>query len=335
LQSQPQDDRADLCQGGVLEVDGTTSCSPVFTYMGEEIDANFSLLPVSLNNVAVQNYVGQNGVNDFAKLNPTIFSNLGLAAVDRTTTGQPYYLSTRVSNAGMPPVACDTTPCFSTSGANITVPFMLSRKSQPPACTNPGSDGTCPDGDYTAVDFGIALLDADGAPVDAAGTSGTGTCNNGSVTACYDMDADATAGNDHALVGSTAFRYGRMNIANAFGSEQLPLPIPLTAQYWDGSSYVTNVDDDLTSLLASNIVLGTYRRKGADTWTTSVSAVSDTGAGTWQAMLAIPVGTITGTGSVDVSTGAFSYLSGNAPPSRATFGVYKGSKEFIFQRENY
>ena len=73
-------------------------------------------------------------------------------------------------------------------------------------------------------------MDADNAPVDAIGTAGNGTCNNTTVTACYDLDTDATAGNDHAKIGSTEFRYGRMKIANANGSELLPLPIDLTAQ---------------------------------------------------------------------------------------------------------
>jgi hypothetical protein len=322
LQKLPSDDRADLCQLGVLVADGVTPCSSIFTYMGEEIDAEFTLVPQSLNNLAVQNYLGQNGASDFAKLDPTVFANLNLAAVDRTTVGQPYYLTARVGNTGMPVITCASVPCFTSAGADITLPFAFSR--------NATADGA-----YTAVDYGIAPLDADGAPVDAVGTAGTGTCNNTTVAACYDLDTNATAGNDHAKIDTTSFRYGRLNVSNVFGSEQLPLPVPVNAQYWNGSSFVTNVDDNLTPLLTTNIVLGTYRRSGTDAWTTSVSALSSTGTAMWKATLAKPVGTITGRGSVDVSTNAPSYLPSNSPPSRATFGVYKGSNEFIYMREAY
>ena len=321
LQNQPSDDRADLCQGGLLVADGVTPCTSTFTYMGEEIDAHFALVPRSLNNVAVQNYVGQNGANDFAKLDPTVFANLNLAAVDRTTAGQPHYLTSRVGNTGMPVITCDSapSPCFTSSGAVITLPFVFSR-------------GAAADGAYI-TDFGIAPLDADGAPVDAVGAAGAGTCNSAAVDACYDLDTDATAGNDHAKIDTTSFRYGRLNVSNAYGSERLPLPVPINAQYWNGSSFVTNADDGLTTLLVSNIVLGTYRESGTDAWTTSVIAVAKTGTATWSATLAKPAGTITGRGSVDVSTNAPGYLPGNT--SRATFGVYKGGGEFIYMREAY
>lgn len=336
LQNQPQDDRADLCQGGVLVADGVTPCAPTFTYMGEDIDANFILVPLSLNNVAVQNYLGQNGAGDFAKLNPTIFAGLNLAGADRTTAGQPYYLSTRISNTGMPAVTCASAPCFTSAGADITLPFTLIRKTQPPVCTNPSLDTTCPDGNYTAVDVGIAPLDADGAPVDAVGTFGAGTCNNTTVASCYDLDTDATAGNDHAKVATAEFRYGRMKIANANGSELLPLPITLTAQYWNVTSYATNLADNNTVLAIANISLGNYQRKAGDTWTTTVTLPGGTTAsnGTWAATLAKLTGTITGKGSVDITTAAPAYVP-YSTAGRASFGVYKGASEFIYLRENH
>jgi len=113
LQNVAFDDRADLCQGGLLVSDGVTPCAPAFTYMGEQIDANFTLVPNSLNDVAVQNYVDSAiAANDFAKLDPSTFANLNLAAVDSVTAGGPYYLTARISNAAMPVVTCATSPCF-------------------------------------------------------------------------------------------------------------------------------------------------------------------------------------------------------------------------------
>ncbi len=324
LQTPTQNDRADLCQAGVLVADGVTPCAPTFTYMGEEIDANITLVPMSLNNVAVQNYVGQNGVNDFAKLDPSVFANLNLAAVDRTTAGQPYYLGSRVSNAGMPLITCGSAPCFTLVGtqaaAVLSVPFTLSRNATP-------------DGNYTVANFGIAPLDGDGAAVDAVGTSGAGTCNNTTVMACYDLDSDAVVGNDHAQVGITEFRYGRMKIANANGSELLPLPIALTAQYWNGTVYIPNVDDSLTTMLNSNISLSNYQ-KNLTTGATTVSPASIAFASGASAISLSAPG-VGKNGSVDLTTNVpiSNYLPSNT--ARATFGVYKGANEFIYLRENY
>jgi MSHA biogenesis protein MshQ len=60
------------------------------------------------------------------------------------------------------------------------------------------------------------------------------------------------------LFGSTRLRYGRMRIANAYGSEKLALPVSIAAQYWDGSKYVTNTLDNCTSLVRSNFTLTSH-----------------------------------------------------------------------------
>jgi hypothetical protein len=129
----------------------------------------------------------------------------------------------------------------------------------------------------------------------------------------------------------------------------LPLSINATAQYWNGTSYVTNTDDFDTVLVNTDILLANYQRKLGDTWTTSVAPLlkETPSAGIWAATLTKPSVTINGSGSVDMSipllSGATScsvvptplgcYLPSNT--SRATFGVYKGSNEFIYQREAY
>jgi MSHA biogenesis protein MshQ len=222
----------------------------------------------------------------------------------------------------MSAITCVSTPCFSLVGtqaaAVLSVPFTLSRNA-------------APDGNYTAVDFGIAPMDGDNAPVDAIGTSGSGTCNNTTVPACYDLDTDAIAVNDHAKIGSTEFRYGHMKIANANGSELLPLPIDLTAQYWNGSSYVTNVDDSLTTLLSSNILLSNYQ-KNLTAGATTVSPASIVFVGAPFTITLSKPGSGKN-GSVDLNTNAPAYLPSNT--GRATFGVYKGANEFIYLRENY
>lgn len=313
LQNVVFDERADLCQGGLLVADGVTACAPAFNYMGERIDARFTLAPLSLDDVAVHNYVDSaTAANDFAKLDPSSFANLNMAAVDRTTAGGPYYLSARVSISGLPLSSCATALCFETGSANVTVPFTLSR-------------AAAADGVFGAVEMGIAAVDSDGARVQGPGAT-PGLCNNPNATDCYDLDVDAVAGNDRALLGSTEFRFGRSRVANAYGSELIALRLAVKVEYWNGSVFVASADDDLSVL---TLTLGNYQQNlnaGETTLTPPTIA-----GGVGQAGLSKP-GT-GNNGSVDVSVTAPDYLPGNA--GRAAFGKFKGSNEFIYLREAY
>lgn len=324
LQNVAFDDRADLCQGGLLVADGVTPCASTFTYMGEEIDANFTLVPMSLNDVVVQNYVDSAiAANDFAKLDPSTFANLNLAAVDRTTAGGPYYLTARIFNAAMPVASCATALCFQSGSADVTAPFTLSRD-------------VAPDGAYGAVEVGIAPVDSDGARVEGAGAT-PGLCNNPNAADCYDLDSDATAGNDRALLAATEFRYGRMKLSNAHGSELLPLSIAVTAQYWNGTTYVTNTLDDLTSFPATLGVTGVsdsnYLKNLASGETVVITPPASVAFVNGVAGFRLSAPGAGNNGSVDMAVNAPSYLPSNT--ARATFGVYKGNQEFVYMRENY
>ncbi|HQS56903.1 MAG: hypothetical protein B7Y56_01965 [Gallionellales bacterium 35-53-114] len=318
LQNIITDNRADLCQDGVLISDGVTAC-PAFTYMDEQFDVRFTLAPQSLNDVAVDNYVDSAiAEEDFAKFDPTIFSGLNLAAVDRTTAGGPYYLTARLSNVSMPAVTCATALCFATGSADVTVPMKLSRN-------------VAPDGAYGAVDIGIAPAEADGARVEGAGAA-AGLCNNPLVADCYDLDSDATAGNDRALLTTTELRYGRMKVSNAYGSELLPLQLSATAQYYTAGGWLTSTTDNLTNLTLA----GTYNliKDASISGTTTASKTPATGlnAGKLTINLTRPTGAATGIATITpVAPAYLPVIEG-----RATFGVYKGSNDvFIYQRESY
>lgn len=313
LQNAVIEDRTDLCDAGVLISDGVTPCS-AFTYMDEQADAFFSLVPTSLKNAVVQNYIDSaTATNDFAKLDPTIFAGLNVAAVDRTTTGGPHYLTARISNAGVPAASCLTAPCFQNGEATVSVPFKLVR--------NAAADGV-----YTAVSIGISATDSDGAAVEGVGVASTGLCNNPNVVDCYDLNTDATAGNDRSLIGVTEFRHGRSRVSNVHGSERLPLPLMITAEYWNGTSFVVSSGDNISSL---TLLLNNYQRNLTAALTTlTVGLFVD---GKLQASLSAP-GDKKG-GSVDISVTSPSYLPGNT--GRATFGAFKGPNELIYLREAY
>jgi MSHA biogenesis protein MshQ len=183
---------------------------------------------------------------------------------------------------------------------------------------------------YPALNVGIAPVDSDGV-----------------LASPYNLDAAYAAGNDHASIGSTDVRYGLMKLTNAHGSELLQLPIAVTAQYWNGLNYATNIADSITTLNATmvtsanwtNLTAGNWQKLStASTWAAGATSVVPATAsvvfvnGVSSFKLAAPGSGKTG--SVDMTTNAPAYLLTNTA-ARATFGVYKGANEFIYQRENY
>jgi|GEM_PF-2020919 len=121
---------------------------------------------------------------------------------------------------------------------------------------------------FTAVDTSNAAV-----PLSTGTSPPSGTWNNGtaSVTASH-KTTRATSGTPNAeasltvrtqaadgdgttLASPTAIhataalhRFGRLRLANAYGSELTPLPMSLTAQYWNGIGFVTNTLDSSTAL---------------------------------------------------------------------------------------
>jgi MSHA biogenesis protein MshQ len=146
-------------------------------------------------------------------------------------------------------------------------------------------------------------------------------------------------------------RYGRLQLLNAYGSELLPLPMTLRAQYWNGSAWVVNADDSCTTVVAptSGSGLTFYptvapgapgNHLSAGQTLASVNASGKLAAGDAGLRFSAP-GAGNG-GYVDVSISLLTrpWLrfpwagAGDADPSgRATFGIYKS--RLIYSRENY
>lgn len=51
--------------------------------------------------------------------------------------------------------------------------------------------------------------------------------------------------------GSIELRYGRIRLQNAFGSEKLPLAVPMIAEFWTANGWVTNTLDNTTQWLTA------------------------------------------------------------------------------------
>ena len=175
----------------------------------------------------------------------------------------------------------------------------------------------------------------------------------------------ATAGNGIAFSSGKPMRFGRLAIRNANGSQLLALPVPLETQYWSGTAFVTNDADNCTTLAGSNVMLsnplGGFTVPPGSCTTSASNPVSfsngrgnlimvkPSGGAVGSVDLAVNLGTTAagntcvGGSSVAHSAANKTYLQGAwtggtytvNPSARATFGVYKGSDEVIFIRENF
>ena len=204
------DNRADWCDQGELVSDGVTACvSPAFTYMGELMNANFTLTAESSSNTPTQNYQGT-----FAKLTPFAADNtLVFGVVDGAT---PTNLTSRLDTSL---VSASGSGSFVNGAADISVPLAITR-------------GATEDGPYADLNVGIAPVDSD----------------NVATVFDLDTDGDAVADRTQVNGAATEVRYGRTKLSNAHGSELLALPMTATAEFWDGADWAVSTTDNETSL---------------------------------------------------------------------------------------
>ena len=159
------------------------------------------------------------------------------------------------------------------------------------------------------------------------------------------------------------FRYGRLAMTSANGSHLVPLALPMEAQYWNGTLFVTNAADNCTTIAAGNVGLGNFSGLASGDTTPSIAGAFASGRKT----VALSAPGAGKTGFVDVvvnlnaTAGAFNSCTAFGPPppapsgaglahlrgrwcgasydrdatARARFGVYRGAEEVIFVRENY
>lgn len=186
----------------------------------------------------------------------------------------------------------------------------------------------------------------------ARASSGTPTAAASLNVTAQVTDSDGVTMAASAVSSAAPHRFGRMRIANAYGSELLALPIALNAQYWNGQGFVANVDDNCTALAAPTF---TYFSPSASnqlaSGETSASYNSPLIAGAGGLRLTAPgVGNF---GYLDVTVTAPAWLQyawdgvdqpvgapdGNLfddnPRARAAFGKRKGSDKVIIRREIY
>lgn len=170
------------------------------------------------------------------------------------------------------------------------------------------------------------------------------------------VDSDGVTMTIATSVGSSEQRFGILHIDNSYGSELLDLPVPIEAQYWNGSYYTLNTDDSCTFFPASSITMNNYLQSlnACETHFSPAGNLTMSG-GVISSGLTLTAPGSGNTGSVDLTLNIGSSAGGNTctsavegsatpagmdwfginPTARATFGIYEGNSHFIYIRELY
>ena len=169
----------------------------------------------------------------------------------------------------------------------------------------------------------------------------------------FDLDVDIDTIDDHATLGATVQRFGRLFIEPTFGSEIATLPVPMHTELFDGSSFVINADDNCTPFAVTDLILsnnievnqtdGDIIIVGVAT-TTATIVNNPVSAGDTDLSFSRP-----GAGNVgftdvttDLATLGSPYLFydwdsdgvfDNDPVARVTFGIFQGPSVIIYRRE--
>ena len=173
------------------------------------------------------------------------------------------------------------------------------------------------------------------------------------LASCTIRDSQAagsqTWGGNLAFDAGNQFYQGRLRLANAAGSELLPMPAALTAQYWNGQGWFTNTADQCTTISAPTL---TFFAQSADnqlaSGETTASFSSTLVAGNGNLVLSAPGSGHYGYLNLSVAApvwlkynwdgidqgGDGDWLDDN-PSARAIFGRRQGSNKVIIRREMY
>jgi hypothetical protein len=280
-----------------------------------------------LNGTALQNYKGA-----FAR-NVTLAAWDNLASTTRqnppampagAATSQLYLGATTANASVFPAASFNVTggdAGVGTGTVNYVLPNAYNRSSTATASNPPAP---------TAIYLRASEADTKNDGVTSLRASVTTTNSSGTSTTT-----------NPTVEGGVMVVSGRMSVANANGSEILALPMGLTAQYWNGTGWVTSDTDSGTTLTSSNFAFQNCKGnlKTTATGTANCSTLVSVASASSSVVLSAGTGTLrlnaTGkgkTGSAEVYLTTPLWLPSTA--GLATFGVYK-SGPVTYIRELY
>ncbi len=318
-------------QAPAFQTFGSTCANRSFTYLGQ--DFGFATLPRA--RIIAKNSTGgttRNARDTLWKLSPNgHFASAWRCQKQGGASCEDVSISAAGFSAGNLVANGDGSGDF-TWPTNINIPngvkYQFLRSAPAPSPFN------------AEIGLGIRIQDS----------SEAGGCG---LASCVIRDSQAvgalTWSDTIAFDAGNTFRQGRLRLANAVGSELLPLPVPLSAQYWNGQGWVANTQDNCTSIASPSL---TFFSQTAD----NQLAVGETVA-SFNATLIAGNGNLRfsapGAGNfgfLDLSIAAPAWLRFNwdgvdqgsdgdllddAPRARAAFGKRRGRDKVIIRREMY
>lgn len=141
-----------------------------------------------------------------------------------------------------------------------------------------------------------------------------------------------------AFDAGNTFRFGRLRLVNAHGSERLPLAVPMVAEWFDGTVFRANGDDNCSSFTPGQVSFSNWLRNlnPGETTVTGVSFANGRGS------ISLSAPGAGNSGAVDLTLDVPAWLefpwtgAGMVDPkARATFGIYRSGGNMIYRRESY
>jgi MSHA biogenesis protein MshQ len=284
-----------------------------YTYLGQPLGVQMTIEARNLAGAVTSNYR-----DNFNKL--TIETDLDFGAID---TVLPTLLTSRIALAS---------PSFSWIAGAATItdyPLTINRN-------------TVLEAPFTAVNIGVDFSDDDAITL---------------LPGALNLDADNDAVNERLLLGvlNGELRYGRALVPPVYGPEVIEsvttTDIPFRVEYYDGSQFVLNVDDNQTRYGTGEVML-VDNGSGLSNYTGNLS-VGETAVNNPNPSAVVINGVSSSNlfsidrpgggneGTVDVSFPVESWLqfdwdndgSDENPITTVHFGSYRGHDRIIFRRE--
>lgn len=207
-----------------------------FTYMGRPFNTGISY------RLEARNAGGAPTVNYSASLGYPVVAP-ALVAEDQAAAHQGCDLASRLVPAPAPAGA------WAAGVWDVSAPTAaFSRPSTvPPGALNAGACAAtraAAGGPFWDLDIGVQLVDG------ITSLSPAPDMNAGSTGVCTGAACNARR------LGTMSVLLGRLNLQGAYGSDLLPLLVPIQAEYYNGSTWTLNTDDVCTSLAAANLGVG-------------------------------------------------------------------------------
>lgn len=140
---------------------------------------------------------------------------------------------------------------------------------------------------------------------------------------CYNA-----SGTSPVLSNSVNYRYGRLQVMDAYGPSDRELSVPIQASYYSGGDYVLNTDDSCTTYVLGDFTLSSWAGNLNSGETAAVSVTAITGGE--GSILLSPPG-LGNEGTVMITPSAPAWFQFDAGIS--TFGIYRGDDRVISWEE--